>query len=114
VRLRRALSKKRNEVLPDPTEMQSIASAVGFSKTAFVAPTTGFDRIIRYYSPTTEIPFCDHATIATGAMLGRSTGDGTYQLATTVGMVPVTVHSHDGRYQASLTSVEPMHPRQSY
>jgi PhzF family phenazine biosynthesis protein len=95
VRLRRALSKKRNEVLPDPTEMQSIASAVGFSETAFVAPTTGFDRIIRYYSPTTEIPFCGHATIATGAMLGRSTGDGTYQLATTVGMSYLQTYGDD-------------------
>jgi PhzF family phenazine biosynthesis protein len=97
------------EVLPDPEEMQSIACSVGFSETAFVAPTTGFDRTIRYYSPTTEIPFCGHATIAAGVMLGKSNGDDTYQLATTVGMAPVTVHHRDGRYQASLTSVEPMH-----
>jgi PhzF family phenazine biosynthesis protein len=97
------------EALPDPEEMQSIACSVGFSETAFVAPTTGFDRTIRYYSPTTEIPFCGHATIATGVILGKSHGDGIYQLTTTVGMVPVTVHHHDGRYQASLTSVAPMH-----
>lgn len=97
------------EVLPDPEEMQSIACSVGFSETAFVAPTTGFNRTIRYYSPTTEIPFCGHATIAAGVMLGKSNGDGTYQLATTVGMIPVTAHRRDGRYQASLTSVEPMH-----
>jgi PhzF family phenazine biosynthesis protein len=93
--------------LPEPREMQQIAAAVGFSETAFIAPETGFERLIRYYSPQTEIPFCGHATIASGVMLGRSHGQGTYQLATTIGIVPVTVIDQDGQYQASLTSVVP-------
>lgn len=97
------------EVLPGPETMQCIAAEVGFSETAFVAPSTGFERTIRYYSPEVEVPFCGHATIATGVALGELSGEGTYTLATTVGEVPVTVSSKDGQRQASLTSVEPSH-----
>ena len=97
------------EALPEPETMQRIATEVGFSETAFVAPSTGFERTIRYYSPEVEVPFCGHATIATGIALGELTGEGTYKLATTVGEVPVTVNSQDGQRQASLTSVEPSH-----
>jgi PhzF family phenazine biosynthesis protein len=97
------------ETLPDPADMQRIASEVGFSETAFIAPVLGFDRTIRYYSPQTEVPFCGHATIATGVLLGQSHGNGTYQLSTQVGIVPVEVRDRDGHYEASLTSVDPMH-----
>jgi PhzF family phenazine biosynthesis protein len=96
------------EALPAPAEMQRIAQAVGFSETAFVAPLQGTDRTIRYYSPETEIPFCGHATIATGVMLGQTNGQGTYQLSATIGTIPVTVSDRDGQYHAALTSVEPM------
>lgn len=97
------------DALPDPADMQRIAQEVGFSETAFIAPATGFDRTIRYYSPKMEVPFCGHATIATGVLLGKSHGNGTYQLSTQVGIVPVEVSDRDGQYEASLTSVEPMH-----
>jgi PhzF family phenazine biosynthesis protein len=95
------------DALPDPQTMQQIAAEVGFSETAFVAPDTGFDRTIRYYTPQIEVPFCGHATIATGVVLGKSGGNGTYQLSTSVGVIPVTVNNRDGIYEASLTSVEP-------
>jgi len=52
--------------LPDAATMQKIAAEVGASETAFVAPSTGTDRIVRYYSPEVEVSFCGHATIATG------------------------------------------------
>lgn len=95
------------DTLPDPDIMQRIAAEVGFSETAFVAPTVGSDRTVRYYSPEAEVSFCGHATIATGVVLGENEGDGTYRLATSVGMIPVTVRNRDGNYEASLTSVEP-------
>lgn len=97
------------DALPDPETMQRIAAEVGFSETAFVAPSTGFERTIRYYSPEVEVPFCGHASIATGVALGELTGDGTYTLATAVGAVPVEVKLKNGQHQASLTSVEPSH-----
>lgn len=93
------------EALPSVGEMQRIATEVGFSETAFVAPAHGRQRIIRYYSPAQEISFCGHATIATGVVLGDDEGDGTYLLDSAVGVIPVTVQTQDGRRVASLTSV---------
>jgi PhzF family phenazine biosynthesis protein len=95
------------ETLPSVDVMQRIAAEVGYSETAFVAPTSGQNRTIRYYSPEIEVPFCGHATIATGVVLGETEGDGTYRLATAVGEVSITVHSQGGAREASLTSVEP-------
>lgn len=95
------------ETLPPVDVMQRIAAEVGYSETAFVAPSSGQIRTIRYYSPEREVPFCGHATIATGVVLGETEGDGTYRLATAVGELPVTVLSQGGIREASLTSVEP-------
>jgi PhzF family phenazine biosynthesis protein len=87
--------------------MQRIAAEVGYSETAFLAPTAGQERIVRYYSPVAEVPFCGHATIAAGVVLAESGGDGVYHLSTAVGPVPVSVRVRDGQREASLTSVEP-------
>ena len=95
------------DALPDSAEMQRIAAEVGYSETAFIAPSTGWERTIRYYSPEAEVSFCGHATIATGVALGATQGDGVYRLATSVGEVPVAVRTREGIREASLTSVEP-------
>ena len=55
--------------------MQRIAAEVGYSETAFLAPD-GTGRPgrwrVRYFSPLAEVPFCGHATIASGvALAGR-------------------------------------------
>ena len=93
--------------LPDPSTMQRIAAEVGFSETAFLAPTSGPARVVRYYSPVAEVPFCGHATIAAGIVLAEAGGDGVYRLTTAVGEVPVSVRQRSGQRLASLTSVEP-------
>jgi PhzF family phenazine biosynthesis protein len=95
------------ESLPEAPVMQRIAQEVGFSETAFVAPAAGPARTVRYFSPEAEVSFCGHATVATGVVLGQLDGDGTYRLSTSVGPVPVSVRSKDGRREASLTSVLP-------
>jgi PhzF family phenazine biosynthesis protein len=97
------------EVLPEPVAMQRIATEVGFSETAFLAPGTGRSRTIRYYSPAAEVPFCGHATIAAGVVLGEQAGAGMFELHTSVGTVPVAVSSDGGRRIAALTSVTPRH-----
>jgi PhzF family phenazine biosynthesis protein len=91
--------------LPDPATMQKIAADVGASETAFVAPGTGIDREVRYFSPEVEVSFCGHATIATGVVLGTTDGEGTYRLATSIGEVPVTARFNNGQAEASLVSV---------
>lgn len=97
------------EKLPNPGTMQSIAAEVGFSETASVKPTNGKHRVVRYFSPEIEVPFCGHATIATGVLLGETESDGTYILKTAVGDVPVSVRVRKGVREASLTSVEPQY-----
>lgn len=86
--------------LPPAAERQRIAAEVGYSETAFVTPQEGLHRTVRYYSPKAEVSFCGHATIATGVLLGRLDGEGTYRLDTPVGEVPVEVTRGDSRQGA--------------
>lgn len=95
------------DALPAPAEMQRIAADVGFSETAFLAPATGRTRTVRYYSPEAEVPFCGHATIASGVQLGELDGEGEYAFETAAGMVKVRVGIKDGVPEAALTSVAP-------
>ncbi|MEX0707056.1 MAG: PhzF family phenazine biosynthesis protein [Woeseia sp.] len=97
------------DTLPEDEQMLRIASEVGYSETAFVAPITGHEREIRYFSPEAEVTFCGHATIASGVVLGRAGGEGVYRLQTTVGEVPVTVRTQDGRLETALESVATRH-----
>ncbi len=92
--------------LPSPAAMQQIAADVGASETAFIAPATGRHRIIRYYSPEVEVSFCGHATIASGVVLGREHGEGTFRLDTAVGEVEVTARQRGTQMDASLRSVD--------
>lgn len=58
-------------VVPDATglseaEMQAIARELGNPETAFVRPGTADDEVVvRFFSPTREVPVCGHATLAT-------------------------------------------------
>jgi PhzF family phenazine biosynthesis protein len=99
------------DALPDAQDMQRIAADVGYSETAFVAPSSGIERTVRYYSPEAEVSFCGHATIASGFVLGSDGESTTYRFSTAVGAVPVTVRSADGGTAVSLTSVEPKQRR---
>ena len=99
------------DTLPEPAEMQRIAGEVGFSETAFLAPDgTGRPDAhrVRYFSPAAEVPFCGHATIASGVALAeRSSGD-RFLLTTNDGLVTVDVaRGSDGHPRATLTSVQP-------
>ncbi len=98
-------------VLPAAPEMQRIASEVGDSETAFLAPDgtnrPGAHRV-RYFSPAAEVAFCGHATIASGVALAERTGPGQFLLTTNDGVVPVnTTRGLDGHLRATLTSVTP-------
>src|SRR4051794_11392731 len=55
-------------------EMQQIAKDVGYSETAFVVPRADGEYDVRYFSPEAEVPFCGHATIATGVALAERHG----------------------------------------
>lgn len=65
--------------LPAAELMQWTAAEVGYSETAFAAPS-GDGWRVRYFAPQVEIPFCGHATIALGAALAQENGDGVFPL----------------------------------
>jgi PhzF family phenazine biosynthesis protein len=92
----------------DPALMQTTAAEVAYSETAFLWPADQERHWhVRYFSPQAEVPFCGHATIATGALLARLHGDATHVLYARPGEVALEVAERDGRGRASLTSVEP-------
>jgi PhzF family phenazine biosynthesis protein len=95
------------ERLPDPQDMQQIAAHVGYSETAFLAPVSEREYLLRYYSPEIEVAFCGHATIASGVLLGKLFGEDAYRLNTSVGQVFISVTNNDGKFTAALTSVDP-------
>ncbi len=87
--------------------MQSIATAVGYSETAFLTPIDAVRHRVRYFSPEAEVPFCGHATIASAVALFREKQLRSTVFETGVGEVPVLV-SDDGDVPiATLTSVVP-------
>lgn len=95
------------EQLPEAAEMRDIARRVGYSETAFLAPGGDASYKVRYFSPVAEVPFCGHATIAAGVVLGEKRGPGSYDFETAAGLVLVDVAGDEGHLEASLTSVEP-------
>lgn len=111
------------DAFPSDAEMQRIAADVGFSETAFLAPVgiaggeDGATFRVRYFSPLAEVPFCGHATIASGVALAERgfgtrddgpDGDGSLTLVTNGGEVRMTVTATgEGPPIATLTSVDP-------
>jgi PhzF family phenazine biosynthesis protein len=91
----------------DDAAMLAIAADVGFSETAFVTAADGADLVVRYFSPLAEVPFCGHATIATGVAWADRHGPGALRLATASGEVGLDVRDEGGRPVATLTSVAP-------
>ena len=89
------------------SDMQRIATEVGYSETAFVlrAGQTGNDLGLRFFSPLAEVAFCGHATIATSVALVASGAQGPLRFATEAGPVTVATTREAGAVQAQLRSV---------
>lgn len=86
-------------VVPDaeglsPTQMQAIANELAVSETAFFLPSEEADRKVRYFTPTTEVDLCGHATIASHAHLLEDgvIEAGTHSLETNVGVLDIDVN----------------------
>lgn len=92
------------DTLPDAEIMQRIAAEVGYSETAFAAPS-GESWRTRYFSPESEVPFCGHATVALGAVLADEKGAGRYQLSLSDGEIEVEAHVRDGVGYSTLRSL---------
>lgn len=97
-------------------EMQLIARELNNSETAFVLTpdqNDDFDYHVRYFTPTTEVPICGHATI--GALYAKAIEDKlescTIKINTQVGVLPINILKADHDYQITMTqgrfSLEP-------
>lgn len=98
------------DALPDAQAMQRAAAEIGYSETAFLAPQGRDDAgralfRVRYFAPEMEVPFCGHATIASGAALGARFGAGLYALQLNEGAITVAAEpTETGGMRATLTS----------
>jgi len=59
------------EAMPRVKWMQSVAAELGFPETAFLVPTNHHFHI-RWFSPSTEVTLCGHATLAAAHVLWES------------------------------------------
>ena len=92
-----------SDEMPGEDAMLQAAAEVGFSETAFLVPVEGGWRV-RYFSPEREVPFCGHATIASGAALGNHSGAGQYRLFLNNGEISVSVESGETGFNVALQS----------
>jgi len=95
-----------SDKMPTAEEMLEVAKQVGYSETAFLVQEDHGWRV-RYFAPEREVPFCGHATIASGAALGERFGEGTYKLYLNDSQISVSAEkSADGNFTATLQSPE--------
>lgn len=58
-----------------PPHRQAIAAEMNLSETAFVEPTDDpLRKLLRWFTPTMEVPLCGHATLAAAAALSLHHG----------------------------------------
>lgn len=88
-------------------EMQQIARELNNSETAFLfsPDSDDCDGVIRYFSPTIEVPICGHATIA--AMYAKALEDNldscVLRMKTQIGILPFEIIKENGDYQVLMT-----------
>ena len=86
-------------------DMQRIAAEVDYAETAFITGERDGARVVRYFSPVAEVPFCGHATVATAVAIAEREGVGTIRFATPVGEVVIETSEADGAVRGAFTSV---------
>lgn len=94
----------------DETRMQDIARELNNSETAFILPPVGDDHDVRvrFFTPTTEVPVCGHATLSAHYVLaleGRAPGN-TRQL-TGAGIQQVGIREIDDDYVVTIEQNRP-------
>ena len=94
------------------TEMQRLARELNASETAFVKAGTNGSFDVRFYTPTTEINFCGHATVGVFHALAKTgklklaNGVGQFTEHTKGGSFPIRVDEENGRILVTMTQQE--------
>ena len=58
------------DAFPSDERMQAVAREMNLSETAFVVARTGHEHDLRWFTPTTEVDLCGHATLAAAFLIG--------------------------------------------
>jgi PhzF family phenazine biosynthesis protein len=77
--------------------LQAIASENNLAETAFVVPE-GADYRLRWFTPTTEVPLCGHATLASAAVVMERLEPGRSSVVFHSASGPLTVNRMDTKY----------------
>jgi len=92
-------------------QMQAIARELNNSETAFLLRPDADDHDvrIRYFTPTTEVPTCGHATIAAHYVRVRTEGlaAGRYWHKIGIGRLPVDIECENSDYRVIMTQGPP-------
>lgn len=91
-----------------PDLMQSIANENNLAETAFFVPAGGQPDCwdIRWFTPTTEVPLCGHATLASAAVMDRL-GHDSWPIAFRSASGPLQVDREDGVFELDFPANEP-------
>ena len=88
-------------------EMQRIARELNNSETAFIfsSHSNEYDAHIRFFTPTSEVPICGHATIAAHYARALENGLGTSRVyhKTGAGILPVDIVKENEDYKIVMT-----------
>jgi PhzF family phenazine biosynthesis protein len=89
------------------SDMQQIAREMNNSETAFFfSPSdVSYDGELRYFTPSTEVPTCGHATVAALYAKAREEnwGNRSLRIRTKVGVLPMEVIKHEDDYLIAMT-----------
>ena len=91
-------------------QMQQIARELNNSETAFIfsSNTSEYDVEVRFFTPTTEVPLCGHATIAAHYVRAIEGGvTGRFIQKTKAGLLPVDIIQDGDDYSIIMTQAEP-------
>jgi PhzF family phenazine biosynthesis protein len=91
----------------DEARMQRIARELNNSETAFVLRPEGPDHEVRlrFFTPTTEVPSCGHATIAAHFARAMEYGiqEASFTQLTGAGPMPIRIATEDGAVRITMT-----------
>lgn len=93
-------------------QMQRLARELNNSETAFIfsPDSSEYDMEVRFFTPTTEVPLCGHATIAAHyvrAIEGKQTAGRVLQ-KTKAGILPIDIEKDGDDYSIVMTQGTPM------
>ncbi len=94
-------------------ERQQIASEIYASESAFVSKSKAADINIQFFTPTQEIAFCGHNTVAVFYLLAalnkiKANAEGLeYTAETAIGVVPIKVRKGSGQIDVTMTQRAP-------